>query len=167
VVDKEVILEAANLRVVFFRQGDRWAHRIEVQHETTGAWSGALESLEGSADDVWPPSPPFQQLHVEHRPTGDVVLLVGMAGRTHWSAAVETTPDRQAIRFDVAARLQQLPPESIRLKSEYRDCREDAKRVQPRVVITWQLGEPPRTAPATCAWQWQIKLRDDDSCRQA
>lgn len=101
------VLEAGDLRAVFTRRGDRFAHRIEVRDAATQAWIVALESHEGNDEEHWPPSPPFQQLHVEHRKEGDVVLLVGMAGRSHWSAAVDVGPDGKTLRFDVAVRVQQ------------------------------------------------------------
>jgi hypothetical protein len=100
------VLEAGGLRAVFTRRGDRFAHRIEVRDEESQAWVAALVSREGNDEDPWPPSPPFQQLHVEHRKEGDVVLLVGMAGRSHWSAAVDVCPERKTLRFDVAVRVQ-------------------------------------------------------------
>lgn len=100
------VLEAGGVRVVFVRRGDRFAHRIEVRDAASQAWITALESDEGTDEEHWPPSPPFQQLHVEHRKEGVVVLLVGMAGRSHWSAAVDVSPDEQTLRFDVAVRVQ-------------------------------------------------------------
>lgn len=100
------VLEAPGLRAVFVRRGDRYAHRIEVRDEATQAWTIALKSHEGTDEDPWPPSPPFQQLHVEKRKEGDVVLLVGMAGRSHWSAAVDVSPDGKSLRFDIAVRVQ-------------------------------------------------------------
>lgn len=102
------VLEAGDLRAVFVRRGDRFAHRIEVRDAATQVWTIALESDEGTDEEHWPPSPPFQQLHVEHRKEGDVVLLVGMAGRSHWSAAVDVGPDGKTLRFDVAVRLQSV-----------------------------------------------------------
>ncbi len=100
------VLEAGDLRAVFVRRGDRFAHRVEVRDAASQAWITALESDEGTDEEHWPPSPPFQQLHVERRKEGDVVLLVGMAGRSHWSAAVDVGPDGKTLRFDVAVRLQ-------------------------------------------------------------
>lgn len=107
--ESETILEADGLRVVFFRRGDRYAQRVESFDDATQQWQPALESLEGEPGDEWPPSPPFQQLHVERRTSGPVVLLIGMAGKTHWSAAVEVAADRKSIIFDVAARHQSWP----------------------------------------------------------
>jgi hypothetical protein len=106
--DPAAEIEADGVRVVFFRAGDRYAHRVEAFDAVRGEWVAVWESLEGAADDVWPASPPLQQLHVEERPEGRVALLVGMAGRTHWSAAVEAARGEsggKSIRFDVAARV--------------------------------------------------------------
>lgn len=100
------VLEADGVRAVFVRRGDRYAHRIEVRDAAGETWTTAVESREGTDEEPWPPSPPFQQLHVERRKTGDVVLLVGMAGRSHWSAAVDICPERKTLRFDVAVRVQ-------------------------------------------------------------
>lgn len=105
----ETMLEADGVRVVFFHDGDRIAHRLEVRDDATSGWTTAFTSLEGRADEAWPASPPFQQLHVEQRPTGPIVFLIGMAGRSHWSAAVEAAADRRSIRFDVAVRFQACP----------------------------------------------------------
>ena len=64
-----------------------------------------LESVEGTSVDEWPPSPPLQQLSVEElRPQTQVGLLVGMAGKSHWSMSVEPVGDRPAFVFDVACR---------------------------------------------------------------
>ena len=65
-----------------------------------------LASVEGTAAEPWPASPPFQQAHLESRPGGrQVVLLVGMAGSSHWSASVEIDPASDAALFDVACRM--------------------------------------------------------------
>jgi hypothetical protein len=122
----ETTLEADGLRVVFFRQGDRYAHRVEIFDAAQNEWLVACESLEGEPNDDWPSSPTFQQLHVEDRPTGRVVLLVGMAGRTHWSAAVVAAADRKCITFEVAARYH-TPPEYLGSSYPHADTRAIAK----------------------------------------
>jgi hypothetical protein len=100
--------EGRQLQVRFFRLGDRYAHCIlfvEREQETV-----ILESVEGGDDDQWPPSPPLQQLTAEDRPDGRrVALLVGMAGRTHWSVSVEPHPSAAVVLFDAACRLQEEP----------------------------------------------------------
>jgi hypothetical protein len=114
----EVVSLAASdrLRVVFERRGDRWAHRIEWRSPEGERvdW----ESVEGSSDDIWPPSPPFQSLELQSLPDGrQIAFLVGMAGSSHWSAAVEARCKPEEIHFDIACRCS-TPPAS--LGSEYR-----------------------------------------------
>jgi hypothetical protein len=157
------VLEARDLRAVFVRRGDRYAHRIEVRDEATKGWTIALESLEGTDEEPWPPSPPFQQLHVEHRKEGDVVLLVGMAGRSHWSAAVDVSPDGKSLRFDVAVRVQSV---GERLGSSY-DIRDAA--AASRIVTAAPEGtsdrsefrfapNAPASPPATICWKYAIGM---------
>jgi hypothetical protein len=158
---------------VFYNQGDRYAHRIEAFDAAQAAWVTAFESLEGEPDDDWPPSPPFQQLHVEERPTGRVILLVGMAGRTHWSAAVEATVDRNGIAFDVAARYQ-TPPEYLGSNYPYVDSSSTSRLTwaanQKTILETNEtfsdgpsirpLGEFP-SPPATVNWKYVVTCRDE------
>ena len=92
------------LRVEFVWRGDRYAHVISVAHDS-GKIEPLLESLEGTPADDWPPSPPLQNLHRETLPNGrPALLLVGAAGRSHWSASIEAVPDEPALAFDVACR---------------------------------------------------------------
>jgi hypothetical protein len=107
-VNRPTWLEAGPLRLCFERQGDRYAHRVELA--AAGGWQTVLESLEGKPDEAWPPSPPLQSLHIEERPGGRrVALLVGMAGRSHWSLSVEADPAAASLAFDAACRLQEVP----------------------------------------------------------
>ncbi|MCE9606601.1 MAG: hypothetical protein K8U03_17060 [Planctomycetia bacterium] len=163
------VLETSGLRVVFLRRNDRYAHRIEVWDSRENGWSIALESREGSDEEPWPPSPPFQQLHVEKRAAGDVVLLVGMAGRSHWSAAVEVCEVRKVLKFDVAVRIQAVPEQ---LGTAYAIC---ASAAAGRLVVAGESGteigsgftlgpasiekSPP---PATICWKYSLGLRDVD-----
>jgi hypothetical protein len=104
------------LRAEFGRTGRRMAHRI-------AAVIGAevvplLASCEGEDLEAFPPSPPLQQLALD--PRGDdlqVALLVGMAGRSHWSVSVEAFASRRVLRFDVACRSPSA--ESTQLGSSY------------------------------------------------
>lgn len=96
------------LRVRFARRGDRFGHGIDAWRD--GAFHGVLESVEGAADDLWPPSPPWQELHIESRPGGEqVALLVGRAGRSHWSLSVHIELLSGAIHFDAACRTSDSP----------------------------------------------------------
>src|SRR5262245_7741482 len=114
-------LEAAGpdgsvLRIELIWQGDRFGHQITAR-SADGAITPLLESLEGAATDDWPPSPPLQSLHIEPLPAGrTAALLVGMAGRSHWSASIETTTGSAEILFDLACRHTAAP---ARLGSRY------------------------------------------------
>jgi hypothetical protein len=99
----EQLLESGGLRVRFFRRDDRYAHEIAVQAD--GRWRVALASVEGSALEDWPASGPFQSLHVERRDDSAVALLVGMAGKSHWSASCQIDAVERCVTFDVACRV--------------------------------------------------------------
>jgi len=103
------------LRVEFYRVADRYAHRIVHQQAP-----GVLQSVEGDADDVWPPSPPLQQLSLEEHSGSAIALLLGMAGKSHWSMSVEAK--EQQLLFDVACRLSGEHP---RLSSTYQASNSD------------------------------------------
>jgi len=167
------VLEAAGLRAVFVRHGDRFAHRIEVRDKEAQQWITAAESLEGTDDNHWPPSPPFQQLHVERRKEGEVVLLVGMAGRSHWSAAVDVCPERKTLRFDVAVRVQ-AGAELLGSAYEIVAVQEAAAvvaTVSPGALMSGSMpagsdfrfepdvGEAV-TFPATICWKYSLRLRE-------
>ncbi len=104
----EVVLDAGGLRVVFFRQQDRFAHRLEVVGEQGAAV--LFQSVEGTDAERFPPSPPLQELHVEQRPGSvQVALLVGMAGKNHWSLSCTFDPALGQITFEPACRLREPP----------------------------------------------------------
>ena len=95
-------IENGGIVVEFFRSGDRVAHRVLLLGEVV------VESVEGTPFEDWPLSPPFQEVHFEERdPGGRIALLVGMAGRSHWSASVAAEGD--AIRWDIACRVREAP----------------------------------------------------------
>lgn len=92
------------LRIEFVRLTDRYSHVLSVV-EPGGAMHPILESVEGTAEDDWPSSPPMQNLSLEELAPGRrVALLVGMAGRNHWSASIEPVPGQAALDFDIACR---------------------------------------------------------------
>lgn len=91
------------VRVAFYRCERRLAHRIALVSRGEVQW--VLTSVEGDSRQVFPPSPPLQQLATEQLDGGRaVVLLLGMAGRSHWSASAESQPSQRSVRFDVACR---------------------------------------------------------------
>lgn len=110
----QTLQDGQGLRVDFFYLGDRHAHRILLASaDQQRRW---LDSLEGDAAALWPASPPLQQLVIESRADGDVALLLGMAGRSHWSMSVMAMAGG-GLWFDVACRPQGASP---RLASTYR-----------------------------------------------
>jgi hypothetical protein len=97
------------LRAAFNWWVDRYGHAISVVH-ASGRISTVFTSIEGDANDAWPASPPLQSISVEEVASGrNAALLVGMAGRSHWSASVEAIPDQAALVFDVACRIGSVP----------------------------------------------------------
>lgn len=95
------------LRVVFHWQTDRFAHTVEVFPDDT--WIAVLRSIEGTPAEDWPASPPLQQVHREDRGREQVILAVGMAGRSHWSASVTFDPVGPSLDFDLACRVHETP----------------------------------------------------------
>jgi len=109
-------MECGQLRLRFYWHQDRFAHAVwRVDWPTEAQF---LTSVEGSASEDWPASPPWQSLHLDEQDQRHVALLVGMAGKCHWSAAVEFFPDQSRIRWDVACRVRAA--RQVRLGSRYR-----------------------------------------------
>ncbi|MCC7083799.1 MAG: hypothetical protein IT427_02200 [Pirellulales bacterium] len=106
-MNSDVVLSCGRLRVVFLQRGDQVGHRIEVS--VGGNWTGVLESVEGNTTDRWPSSPALQTLHIESRPAGQVALLVGMAGSSHWSVSIAAEVAEGRVIFDVACRTAVVP----------------------------------------------------------
>ncbi|PQO42062.1 hypothetical protein [Blastopirellula marina] len=129
--------DEVGLFVSFVKQNDRFAHVIAlIQGEDC---TPLFASIEGSRDDQdWPESPPLQELHIEERGDRAVALLVGKAGHSHWSTAVEPTAEPGRLRFSVACRMQDYP---VRICSRYGTL-DDAK-LEP----TLEKDGP---------WVWQI-----------
>ncbi len=83
-------LTATSLLIRFFAANDRYAHQIGWQ--SGSQFIPLLESVEGTADDAWPPSPPLQQIHSQTLPQGPVTWGLGSAGCGHWSASFARQP---------------------------------------------------------------------------
>lgn len=172
-------MEAAGIRIEFTRREDRYAHRIMAID--VGAFVPLLESVEGEANDDWPLSPPWQEVHCEPRTGGvQVALTVGKAGKSHWSASFELDP-AGSLTVDVACRTATAP---IRLGSAYllhTPFAIDATHGQARLAERWilqpaageeaskiELGEsatsfsispvfhPAGTWPRTIRWKYAI-----------
>ncbi|MCE3017512.1 MAG: hypothetical protein ACK56W_16030 [Pirellula sp.] len=108
-------LETDGVRVEHVKSNDRFAHRILIRCEDR--WLPVLESVEGTAADAWPQSPPWQQIVQESvGPNGEDVLLgVGLSGNGHWSIAIDrkhvngsegsTSESRLGLHFDNACKI--------------------------------------------------------------
>src|SRR5262245_63134211 len=89
-------VNGVGVQVCFFWQGDRYGHRINA---LDGMQSRTLlESIEGNSSDVWPASPPFSHVNVSwiasDSEQGHVAMLVGAAGKNHWSMCVAARDSR-------------------------------------------------------------------------
>ena len=105
------------LKVVFSKSTDnpdRWSHQILLIHD--GKETVLLTSVEGSDQQTWPPSAPLQDISHHDLETGEAILGVGMAGKSHWSASV-SVEDNAAIFFDMACLIK---TENATVGSEYR-----------------------------------------------
>ncbi len=106
------------LRLVFAWRGDRFGHALQMSgHDADAPETTLLVSVEGSQDEAWPASPVLQEFHWEPRAGGQsVALLVGRAGRSHWSLSVLCDPARETCLFEAACRVSHEPE---RLGSSY------------------------------------------------
>lgn len=84
--EQRIELETGGLCLRFARVGDRFQLRLLVDGATL-LDAAELREAAGGAHDAWPTAPPLQQLHEQVLPAGPVVLGVGSAGTTHWSAS--------------------------------------------------------------------------------
>ncbi len=98
--------KCGRLNVEFRWLADRFAQRLVDEH---GHVLG--ESIEGDDSDVWPPSPPLQQLSRESVNDDHVILGVGAAGKSHWSISVEVvaSDSGEGLKYDLACRCKSPP----------------------------------------------------------
>ena len=104
---KPMVLANDVWHVEFTRRGDRLAHVIS--RLVDGRPLPLLASIEGTADDEWPLSPPLQEIHFQSRSGVELALPVGMAGKSHWSISIELCAATGRLTFDVACRVRSVP----------------------------------------------------------
>ncbi|MHB8972938.1 MAG: hypothetical protein ACYC3X_08485 [Pirellulaceae bacterium] len=98
--------DGIGLRLAFCRLAGRIAHRVALVLGSELHW--LLASVEGDERQAFPPSPPLQQLAFTELGGGRrAALLIGMAGRNHWSLSAEAGADERLIRWEVACRAPQ------------------------------------------------------------
>ena len=141
-----IALATRSLRVVFQRQDDRFAHRVESLIGSSD-WVTVLQSVENQGEDHWPSSPPLQEVHRERRGAGsEVALCIGMAGTSHWSLSALADVESDCLRFEVATRVKTAPK---RLSSTY------DKLTSADEEATWQL-EPSSGTSLICEGRYLV-----------
>lgn len=109
--------------VEYFRnpsRPDRWMHRVVFLNEGLFGASDPktlLASIEGDDQQLWPPSPPVQDLDRHQLSDGDAMLGVGMAGKSHWSISASVAPhngtadqaEGGGFFFDMACLIKEAP----------------------------------------------------------
>ncbi len=88
------------LEARFLWRKDRFVHRLVLV--TPDAESTILQSVEGTDQEDFPPSPPLQDMSVERRVGSQVALGVGMAGSAMWSLSVEAPTGTGDLLFEWA-----------------------------------------------------------------
>lgn len=157
------------LRVEFLWRGDRFGHAISIVNPG-GEAELLLESLEGTSADDWPASPPLQSLHREAlADSRTALLLVGSAGRSHWSASVEASASEPGLLFDLACR-PGTPPGWLGCRYRTHAPATAAVFIESdNAVIQWEASEvriPPRAIQLpTVRWKYSIGSRCSDSTK--
>ena len=93
-----LFLRCGNVQVVFRWHGDRWKHEIMLMHSVDESLSSIFfRSVEGPhsmrGDAHWPCSPSLVELDTLRQPGSNVILAVGMAGRSHFSLSISALPN--------------------------------------------------------------------------
>ncbi len=95
--------DGVGLQVRFSWRQDRHCHTISLLVDDRPIPYSNRSKVQVSTFGL--PAHPLQQRSVEElRPATKVALLVGMAGKSHWSMSVEPANDRAGFVFDVACR---------------------------------------------------------------
>jgi hypothetical protein len=157
--------DGIRLRIEFIWLGDRFRHVISAVHPS-GEIQPLLESIEGSAANNWPPSPPLQSLSIETLADGRrVALLVGMAGGSHWSASIEPTFGSAEFLFDLACRHTKQP---THLGSNYQRLSKSSDvpliiSEEELVTTPVSIAIKPHSTPdrGTTRWKFTVRLSPD------
>jgi hypothetical protein len=130
-------------RLTFVRRNDRWAHQIALLLANRRPQL-LLASVEGADRDVWPSSPPFQELVIERSHDDNSIrsgpaMLLGRAGTGHWSASFELQLDPPRLLVDVACKVDRSPGF---LGSTYR-CSSPVDQTQEMSIALWRDANGP------------------------
>ncbi|MFO0884877.1 MAG: hypothetical protein U0894_11945 [Pirellulales bacterium] len=134
-----IVVGGKSYELTFTREGDRIIQRFVTDSGLPGE-QVVLESCEGTPADAWPASSPLQSLSIEElTPGAPVALLVGMAGKSHWSASIERLSGNNGWRWDIACRVSITPDF---LGSTYRLPQVQAEQNQPLCPVAACSGSP-------------------------
>ena len=80
-------------------QHDRFGHEIGLID--AGNRIPILSSCEGCAEDVWPVSPPLQQIHSQDVDGNPVLFGIGMSGASHYSTSMLLAAVEESIELQI------------------------------------------------------------------
>ena len=123
------------LRLQWSRPADRWTHQL-----VDASGQPLLRSCEGGADELFGPSPAYQEMLVEYVAEGVTEFqLMGQSGKTIYSASARIDAAAGTLEFDCCARVKQAT--SARAVASY------ALFPGAQALLTWEplplAGETP------------------------
>lgn len=145
------------LRVIFVKQGDRFVHNVFRAQD--GKSLPLLSSVEGTSEDLSPPSPPFAELHQQ----GEIIFLSGATTLGHWSASV--CARENCLEFEVACRLKKP---IARLGSTYKvlgdsyevtSDNQTVAKCDPQSLRIAPIANEDSSYPLTLQWRYGIAIK--------
>ena len=95
------------LKLVATLIGDRFHTKLLGPFDEENCW---FRSVEGGNDELWPDSPPLQELIPQTDIDGNPYLAgIGRAGKSHWSVVVDSQVDGGGFNFDFACLVKTEP----------------------------------------------------------
>lgn len=151
--------QGVGLAIEFTWQVDRFAHAIYFLREDQQQL--LLTSVEGSASDEWPASPPLQQISAQEIVGDPAIMGVGMAGHSHWSASclLKTNDDGQLTLLCELACLTKTPAKTTgKTGLEAGSHKASAKVTEPRICSNYEVFD---------GWKLLFTEENDQYCRFA
>ena len=130
----------------------------------------ALQSVEGEPQEVWPDSPPLQEIVPQEIGGRKLLTGVGKAGKSHWSVVVQPLDGEIGFEFDYACRVKEpvdwmgstykiLAGDATKIRCESAD---DEAHCQVLLDIDTLrccvLGFDELKLPATIRWKYRFVL---------
>lgn len=104
--NESVVLDGQSLgKLEFHWREDRFCHQWKFQDSDF-----ELQSIESCSEQLWPESPPLQQIHSQSFDDGrEIIFGVGMSGRGHWSASFTLVPELKCWIVELACKTPVVP----------------------------------------------------------